>query len=140
MRPASWSATAETTSHANFIFGDLNGTISAWNTGPTAFIQTTVAGAVFTGLAINQAQNQLYVANSAGAGGIQVFDNTFTAASLAPGAFATPSNITALGLITFNVKDIGGNVYVTYAPSGGPPRLRQPEGWERSRSSPSRAP
>lgn len=107
-------------SHANFIFGNLNGTISAWNTGPTAFVQTTVAGTVFTGLAINQAQNQLYAANSAGPGGIQVFNSSFAPASLAPGAFATPSNITALGLVTFNVKDIGGNVYVTYAPSGRP--------------------
>ena len=107
-------------SHANFIFGNLNGTISAWNTGPSAFVQTTVSGAVFTGLAINQAQNQLYAANSAGTGGIQVFDSTFAAASLAPGAFATPATITALGLVTFNVKDIGGNVYVTYAPSGRP--------------------
>ena len=107
--------------HANFIFGNLNGTIStAWNAGPTAFVHTTVTGAVFTGLTINQAQNQLYAANNAGPGGIQVFDSTFAAASLAPGAFATPSNITALGLVTFNVKDIGGNVYVTYAPSGRP--------------------
>src|SRR5262249_69556 len=50
---------------ASFIFANLNGTISAWNGGMTAFTQTTVPGAVFTSLAINQAQNQLYAANGA---------------------------------------------------------------------------
>ena len=31
---------------AHFIFANLNGTISAWDTGPTAFIQVTTPGAV----------------------------------------------------------------------------------------------
>jgi len=103
---------------ANFIFANLNGTISAWNTGATAFIQATVPGAVFTGLAVNQAQTQLYAANSAGVGGIQVFNSAFTPVSLGGSAFATPAAIAALGLVTFNVQDIGGSVYVTYAPMG----------------------
>jgi uncharacterized protein (TIGR03118 family) len=38
--------------------------------------------------------------------------------SLGAGAFATPTAISALGLVPFNVQDIAGNVYVTYAPSG----------------------
>ena len=50
---------------ANFIFANLNGTISAWNSGQTAFIQATTPGAVYTGLAINPAQAQLYAANNA---------------------------------------------------------------------------
>src|SRR6516225_6791926 len=33
---------------AHFIFANLNGTISAWDTGPTAFIQVPTAGAVYT--------------------------------------------------------------------------------------------
>src|SRR5450432_1682397 len=103
---------------ASFIFGDLNGTISAWNAGASAIVQQTVAGAVFTGLTVNQAQTQLYAANNAGTGGIDVFNSAFAPVSLGVGAFATPAAISALGLVTFNVQDINGKVYVTYAPSG----------------------
>jgi uncharacterized protein (TIGR03118 family) len=103
---------------AHFIFANLNGTISAWDTGPTAFIQVTTPGANYSGLAINQAQTQLYAANQAGTGSINVFDSSFAPVSLGAGAFATPSAISALGLVPFNVQDIAGKVYVTYAPSG----------------------
>src|SRR5256885_7175655 len=51
---------------AHFIFANLNGTISAWDTGPAAFIQVTTPGAVYTGLAINGAQTRLYAASDAG--------------------------------------------------------------------------
>jgi len=102
---------------AHFIFANLNGTISAWDTGPTAFVQATTPGASYTGLAINQAQTQLYAANSAGTGSINVFNSTFAPVSL-PGAFTDP-NLPA-GLVPFNVRDIGGKVYVTYAPAGRP--------------------
>jgi uncharacterized protein (TIGR03118 family) len=100
---------------ARFIFANLNGTISAWNGGATAFAQATVTGGPVTALTINQAQTQLYTAN---AGGIQVFNSAFSPLGLVPGAFATPPAIAALGLVTFNVKDIKGEVYVTYAPAG----------------------
>ena len=55
----------------------MNGTISAWDTGPTAFIQATTPGAYYSGLAINQAQTQLYAANNAGTGSIDVFNSSF---------------------------------------------------------------
>jgi uncharacterized protein (TIGR03118 family) len=100
---------------AHFIFGNLNGTISAWDTGATAVTQATTAGASFTGLTINQAQTRLYAANGAGSGGINVFNSAFSPVSL-PGAFADP-NLPA-GLVPFNVQDINGKVYVTYAPAG----------------------
>jgi hypothetical protein len=58
---------------ARFIFANLNGTISAWNGGPTAFTQVTTPNAVYTGLAINQAKTQLYAARS---GGIDVFNSS----------------------------------------------------------------
>ena len=103
---------------AHFIFANLNGTISAWDTGPTAFVQVTTPGASYSGLAINQAQTQLYAANQAGTGSINVFNSSFAPVSLGAGAFATPSAISALGLVPFNVQDIAGKVYVTYAPSG----------------------
>ena len=101
---------------ASFIFANLNGTISAWNGGTTAFTQATVQGAAFTALAINQAQTQLYAANAAG--GIQVFDSTFTPISLGANAFMTPPSILAQGLVPFGVKDLNGQLFVTYAPPG----------------------
>src|SRR5260370_18992781 len=58
---------------ASFIFANLNGTISAWNGGPTAFIQVTTPGATYTGLAVNGAQTRLYAANSARTGRVEVF-------------------------------------------------------------------
>jgi uncharacterized protein (TIGR03118 family) len=101
---------------AHFIFANLNGTISAWDTGTTAFVQVTTAGATYTGLAINGAQTQLYAANDAGAGSVDVFDSTFTPVSLAAGAFVDP--YLPAGLVPFNVQDISGFVYVAYAPAG----------------------
>jgi len=104
---------------AHFIFANLNGTISAWNTPGPAFVQPTPAGAVYTGLAINQADTLLYAANGAGTGSVNVFNSAFgTATTLPPGAFATPAAIGMAGLVPFNVQDIGGAVYVTYALSG----------------------
>jgi uncharacterized protein (TIGR03118 family) len=103
---------------AHFIFANLNGTISAWDTGTAAFTQATTPGAIYTGLSINQAQNQLYAVNNAGTGGINVFSSSFAPVSLGAGAFATPTVISALGLVPFNVRDINGSVYVTYAPAG----------------------
>ena len=76
--------------------------------------RVTTAGAVYTGLAINQAQNLLYAANSAGAGSINVFNSSFAPV----GTFSTPTEISSRGLVPFNVRDINGQVYVTYAPSG----------------------
>ena len=110
---------------ANFIFANLNGSISAWNGKPTtaqAFTQTSVAGASFTGLAINQADTELFAANTAGAGGIDVFNSSFQQISLGANAFATPTAVSAEGLVPFNVTDLGGNVFVTYAPSGHVPQ------------------
>jgi len=99
---------------ADFIFANLNGTISAWNGGQDAFVQATTPGAVYTGLAINHADTRLYAANVS-AGAIDVFNRAFAPVHLGANAFATPSAISALGLVPFNVQDIGRRVYVTYA-------------------------
>src|SRR5260370_14363706 len=62
---------------AHFIFANLNGTISAWDKGPTAFIHAMgTAGTLSTGLAINGAQTRLYAANTV-LGRINVFDTSF---------------------------------------------------------------
>ena len=107
---------------AHFIFANLNGTISAWDMGQNAFTQVTTPNASYTGLAINQAQTRLYAANGAGSGSIDVFNSSFTQVplvTLGPNAFATPSQVPT-GFVPFNVQNINGNVYVTYAPSGRP--------------------
>jgi uncharacterized protein (TIGR03118 family) len=103
---------------AHFIFANLNGTISAWDTGASAFVQTPSTGAVYTGLAINSAQTRLYAANDAGTGSINVFDSHFNAVNLGPTAFVDP-NLPA-GMVPFNVRNINGSLYVMYAPAGRP--------------------
>ena len=112
---------------AHFIFASLNGTISAWDTGPTAFIQAATAGAVYTGLAVNTAQTFLYAANGAG-NRIDVFDASFanvTGTTFA-GKFIDPA--LPAGLVPFNAQSIGGNIYVTYAPAGRPAQTMAAEG------------
>ena len=108
---------------AHFIFANLNGTISAWDTGPTAFVQVTTPGAVYTGLAINGAQTRLYAAR---AGGIDVFDASFNPVALGPGAFVNPE--LPKGLAPFNVRNIGGDIFVTYAPPGRANQINAPRG------------
>ena len=120
---------------ASFIFANLNGTISAWNgslgtNGSTAHIEVTTAGAVYTGLAVNEAHTMLYAANTR-AGTIDVFDSTFHSVELGDlgnHAFRTPGQIEARGLVPFNVTDIGGHVYVTYAPAGRAAQISAGEG------------
>jgi uncharacterized protein (TIGR03118 family) len=119
---SSFKLTAGNGMSANFIFADLNGTISAWNPslgtdGSTASVEVTTPGAVYTGLAVNEAHTMLYAANTS-AGTIDVFNSSFDPVDLGKHAFRTPGQIEARGLVPFNVTDIGGDVYVTYAPSG----------------------
>jgi uncharacterized protein (TIGR03118 family) len=108
---------------ASFIFANLNGQISAWNNGLSPNTQAvtvaTTAGAVYTGLALGNTAssgNVLYAANTA-AGKIDVFNSSFAPISLGANAFANPTGLPA-GLVPFNVQNVNGNIYVTYAPSG----------------------
>jgi uncharacterized protein (TIGR03118 family) len=110
---------------ASFIFANLNGTISAWNGGAAATIEATTPGAVYTGLATNStaadpnpANPMLYAANDAGKGSIDVFNGTFNPVNLGAGAFVDPLLPTDLNLVPFNVQNIGGSIYVAYAPAG----------------------
>jgi uncharacterized protein (TIGR03118 family) len=112
---ASFQLTPGTASTSSkFLFADLNGTISGWAGGLTSTVVATTPGAVYTGLAINAAGTRLYAANDAG-GTVNVFDGSFAQVSL-PGGFVDP-NLPA-GFVPFGIQDIGGKVYVTYAPSG----------------------
>ncbi len=108
------------TTPAHFIFANLNGTISAWAQGPTpAAIEATTPGAIYTGLAIGSVSGTpyLYAANGASTGNIQVFDGMFnnvTNTTFA-GAFVDPNP--PAGYVPFNVQNINGEIYVTYAPA-----------------------
>jgi uncharacterized protein (TIGR03118 family) len=105
---------------ATFVFSTLDGTIAAWNgsSGTTASVQATTPGAVYTGIALGSSggSNFLYAANNAN-GTVDVFDQNFDAVSLGSGAFTDP-NLPA-GLSPFNVVNVGGQLFVTYA-AGGP--------------------
>src|SRR5262249_1535595 len=70
-----------------------------------------------TGLAVKEAHTMLYAANTS-AGTNDVFDSSFDWVDLGDHAFKTPGQIAARGLVPFNATDIGGEGYVTYAPSG----------------------
>jgi uncharacterized protein (TIGR03118 family) len=106
---------------AAFIFANLNGSIAAWNGTPLtqAFTQVAVPNASFTGLAINTTDTELFAANTAG-GTIDAFNNSF--GLISNNAFVAPTAVTAKGLVPFNVTDLGGNVFVTYAVSGHVPQ------------------
>jgi len=57
--PSSFPVIGGNGKSAHFIFANLNGSISAWDAGATAFVQATTPGAIYTGLAINAASIQL---------------------------------------------------------------------------------
>jgi uncharacterized protein (TIGR03118 family) len=108
---------------ALFIFATEDGTISAWNPNvdPThailevdnSAVPNAANGAVYKGLAIgsNATGNFLFAANFR-AGTIDVFDKNFHKVTLA-GTF-TDAQIPA-GFAPFDVQNIGGKLYVTYA-------------------------
>jgi uncharacterized protein (TIGR03118 family) len=117
---------------ATFIFANLNGTISAWSslttTGTTAQIEATTPGAVYTGLAIgsNASGPLLYAANGV-QNRIDVFNGSFAPVNLGPSAFVT-HDPRLTELVPFNVQNIGGNIYVTYAPPGRAAQISAPVG------------
>jgi uncharacterized protein (TIGR03118 family) len=102
---------------ANFIFANLNGTISAWRgslvPNTAAVTVATTPGAVYTGLAIGDPSVPRLFAADGPQNRVDVFDGAFGLLNL-PGAFANPFP----GLVPFNTQNIGGNIYVTYAPAG----------------------
>src|SRR5262249_31509927 len=96
-----------------------DGTISAWNgalgaTGPAVImVDNSKTGAVYTGLASDPSTTtpHLFAANF-NSGKIDVFDGTFAPTTVS-GGFTDP-NLPA-GFAPFNIWNIGGKLYVTYA-------------------------
>jgi uncharacterized protein (TIGR03118 family) len=119
---------------AAFIFATEDGTISGWNGGPSAFLAVdnndkgSPNGAVYKGLtsAENNGKRYLYVTNFR-AGRVEVYDTNFKPVTLPHGAFEAGNNAQhdgdadhdtehiPHGFAPFNIQNIGGSLFVTYA-------------------------
>jgi uncharacterized protein (TIGR03118 family) len=103
---------------AAFIFANLDGSISGWNGGTHSTIESTVAGASFTGLAIGNTSTgaaQLYAADQ-NSGKIDVFNSKWQMT----GAFSDPKFATfPTGYAAFNVQNLNVNgtqtLFATFA-------------------------
>ena len=108
---------------ARFIFDSITGNIVGWSPNAPAAGSTTGViaashpGRVYTGLAIgsNGGGNRLYAADF-GNGNIDVYDGTFTLTTVT-GGFVDPTIPNTMGNVyhPFNIQNIGGSLYVTYA-------------------------
>jgi uncharacterized protein (TIGR03118 family) len=98
-----------------YIFATEDGTIAGWNSGADALLTADLSalGAVYKGLALGSSggKNYLYAANF-GVGRVDVFDANFTPVALA-GSFTDPN--LPVPFAPFNVQNVGGKLYVTYA-------------------------
>jgi uncharacterized protein (TIGR03118 family) len=103
---------------SSFIFDSITGNLTAWNgaSGTTAQTVASMPGHVWTGLAIgaNSGGNRLYAADFAN-NHVDVFDGTFTATTVTGGFI--DATIPA-GYAPFNIQNLGGSLYVTYAKVG----------------------
>jgi uncharacterized protein (TIGR03118 family) len=97
-----------------FMFATLDGLICGWShfDPNNALIGVSSPGSVYTGLAINAANNMIYASDFAN-NKIDMYNGTFKLV----GSF-TDTSIPA-GYAPFNVQDIGGQLYVAYALQNG---------------------
>jgi len=101
-----------------FVFVGEDGGITAWNgsgTVATMIHDNSASGAVYKGATIAKnasGQSELFVANF-NSGKIEAYDNTFAPETLAAAAFTDKK--VAKGYAPFNVQELDGNLYVTYA-------------------------
>jgi uncharacterized protein (TIGR03118 family) len=102
-----------TTNAARFIFIGEDGDLSAWAGGAAATLVGHTDGAVYKGLALAHAPSgpQLLAANFHD-NRIDVFDGAFNPVAAA-GKFTDPT--LPKGYAPFNVAEIGGQIFVTYA-------------------------
>ncbi len=99
---------------AIFIFATEDGTISAWNGGPTAVLKVDrSSSAVYKGCAIALVNGDpyLYVTNFK-TGAVEVFNSGFVRA-FTPAGFLMPS--LPPDYAPFGIQNVGGNLVVTYA-------------------------
>ncbi|MEO8126515.1 MAG: TIGR03118 family protein [Bryobacteraceae bacterium] len=102
---------------SSFIFVTEDGVLSAWanavDPAHAVLVVDNSSSAVYKGLALVATPTpQLYAANFR-AGTIDVFDAAFKPVTLAAGAFTDPA--VTVGFAPFNIWNLGGKLYVTYA-------------------------
>ena len=106
------------TTPARFIFATEDGTIAAWASGTNAVLKVdnSTGGAVYKGLAIATASGSPYLyAADFHNGRIDVFGGDFRPSTIGS-AFSDPT--IPSGYAPFNVQQIGGVLFVTYALQG----------------------
>jgi uncharacterized protein (TIGR03118 family) len=106
---------------AVFIFGTEDGTISAWNPNVNlgrAVVKVNRSGnAIYKGVALAKADARrfLYAANFL-TGNVDVFNATFQPVQFSAGQFTDPN--LPDGYAPFNVQNVAGRLYVTFAKKG----------------------
>jgi uncharacterized protein (TIGR03118 family) len=104
-------------SPALFLFATLDGQIQGWNggEGTTAVNVATTAGAIYTGLANGNVGNANFLYAADNTGHINVFDRSFqnVTNSMFAGKFTDPNALP--GFNPYNIQNINGNLFVTYA-------------------------
>ena len=117
-----------------YFFSNLDGSIAGWD-GASSSAQVVVPGrtgdhlAAYTGLAIGKSggSTYLYGANNI-TGKIDVFNTSYAEVSLKGNFVDTDTNDTNPGgLLPFNVQNLDGHIWITYAVPG-PPADNQPLG------------
>src|SRR5690349_20832122 len=116
-----------------FLFATEDGTVAVWPAGDDINAHSAIdnskspAGAVYKGIAIGQqgALNRIYLANFH-TGVVEVYDAMFHPVSMPAGAF-TDSTIPA-GFAPFNVVNIDGNIFVSFAMQKQPDRQDEADG------------
>jgi uncharacterized protein (TIGR03118 family) len=104
---------------AKFIFSTENGTIAAWSGGDSTLtvVDNSAKSTVYKGIALaNDGTGNFIYATDFRGGKIDVYDKSFTAVSR---PFSDPGIPAGFG--PFNIQNIGGQLYVTYA------KLQAPE-------------
>lgn len=111
---------------SKFIYASEDGTLTAWSSGNSAItVADRSSTAVYKGLALasDGGANFLYAANFK-EGKIDVFDRAFNYITTKP--FLDPTIPT--GFAPFNIQNINGNLYVTYAKQKGPDNMDDQSG------------
>ena len=103
---------------ALFIFDNLDGSISAWRGGfSQAVVVQSIAGASFTGLAIGNIASgaaQIYAADQ-NSGNVFAFNSQFNKV----GTLTDPNGLPS-GFNAFNVQNLNGTLFITYANPNNP--------------------
>jgi uncharacterized protein (TIGR03118 family) len=105
---------------ASFMFATLEGTIQGWNPGSNggmanAETVASVPHAIFTGLALDSVGGTSYLYAADTTGSVRVFSGSFanvTNTTFA-GKFVDPNPLA--GFTPYNIQNLGGNLFVTYA-------------------------